>query len=490
METLGAWTPSWALLAWTFVWAIGIGVLATLLAWPTGWALRRRGWGASLVLLPVIAFPSYLSYVGYGFFRAPQTGIGDLIEKASQMGWDGLPILVGRGVALFSLSIWCWPIATIVLAAGLKKIPESVLDALRLEPLPAWRKWVVLLGLSRGPVLAAVGVCGVLMLGSAVPLHLAQAATISVQIWFDLTRAPGGLAVWTRSWPLLAIAAGVGWYIAKRLAESPGGETEVLEPVRPSRRAWLGWAAPVVFGVGVPLVMCATAVRGWRQVMMFWTLTGDAAQQSAVLATAVGAGAALIALCVFVGLTSADPVAARIARWSTTAWLVAALTPGVLVGKAFAELGIRWQWLGDSQGIVVLTHLARFGGAAACLGCLAARAARQVQPLRRMDGAMGVFGWLETAMPLGGAAVLWAGLLAAMQSLHEIESTIIVQPPATPGLAQVMLGYLHYSRLEELSVGVLWIALAMGVLAGVGWLGVWVLGFGAAEAREGTREEA
>lgn len=484
LSTLAAWTPSWVLLGWSFVWAFGIGILATVLAWPTGWAMRGRGWGATLVLLPVIAFPSYLSYAGYGILRAPRTGVGDLIESMASRGLPDLPMVVGRGVALFSMALWCWPIATIVLAAGLKKIPESVLDSLAMEPLPWWRKSLVRIGMSRRALGAAVGLCAVLMLGSAVPLHLAQAATYSVQIWFDLTRAPGGPTVWTKSWPLLAIAGGVAWVLAKRLAETSGGEPEVSEKTRLARGrwAWMAWAAPAVFGVGVPLVMCALTVRGFKQVMMFWTLSGDAAVQSAWLAAGVGLSMATIALCVFMMLSSGDALAGRVAKWCTAAWLAAAFTPGVLVGNAFLALGLRYQWLGDSQGIVVMAHLARFGGVAACLGCLAARAAAVVTPLRRMDGALSLLGWVETALPLGGAAVMWAGLLGAMESLHEIESTIVVQPPGTPGLAQVMLGYLHYSRLEELSVGVLWIALGVSVLAAIGAVGVRWLGFGPVEA--------
>ncbi|MFA6043930.1 MAG: hypothetical protein WC718_03005 [Phycisphaerales bacterium] len=490
LSNLAAWTPAWALLGWSFIWAFGIGVLATVLAWPTGWATRGRGWGATLVLLPVIAFPSYLSYAGYGLLRAPRTGVGDLIERMASGGWQDLPMVVGRGVALFSMALWCWPIATIVLAAGLKKIPESVLDSLALEPLPWWRKSLVRLGMSCGPLTAAVGVCAVLMLGSAVPLHLAQAATYSVQIWFDLTRAPGGPTVWTKSWPLLVIATGAGWVLAKRLAETPGGEPEVAERPRfaKGRWQWMAWAAPAVFGVGVPLVMCALTVRGFKQVMMFWTLSGDAAVQSAWLAAGVGLSMATIALCVFLMLSSGDARAGVVAKWCTAAWLAAGLMPGVLVGNAFLALGLRYEWLGDSQGIVVMAHVARFGGAAACLGCLAARAAAVVTPLRRMDGALSLLGWMETALPLGGAAVLWAGLLGAMESLHEIESTIIVQPPGTPGLAQVMLGYLHYSRMEELSVGVLWIALGVSVLAGFGALGVRWLGFGPADPAAANQE--
>lgn len=477
LATVKPWVPAWGLLGLTFAWALGIGVVATILAWPSAWALRGRGWGASLALLPVLAFPSYLSYAGYGLIRAPRTGVGDVIERLAQAGWTELPMLVSRGVAGLSMALWCWPLATIVLAAGLKAIPESVLDLLAMERLPKWRKVLLRMGMSRRALASSIGVCGVLMLGSAVPLHLAQVATYSVKIWFDLTMTPGGLEVWVASWPLVATALVLGGYLGGRLTEVEAG-SEVVEA--PRRAKWWTWGLPAGLGLGVPLVMCLLTVRGWKQFMLFWPLSGSAAAQSGGIAAGVGVLCAGVALGVFVALSGADAKAARVARWCVVVWLVAGLMPGVLVGKAFAEMGLRWEALGDSQAIVILAHAARFGAGAACLGCLAARGAAGVLGLRRMDGALSLLGWMETALPLGGAAVLWAGLLGAMQSLHEIESTIIVQPPGTPGLAQVMLGYLHYSRMEELSVGVVWIVGAIASLAGLGALGVRWLGWASA----------
>src|SRR6516165_3087986 len=37
--------PSVPLLLSTLAWAVGIGVGATILAWPAAWVIRRRGWG-------------------------------------------------------------------------------------------------------------------------------------------------------------------------------------------------------------------------------------------------------------------------------------------------------------------------------------------------------------------------------------------------------------------------------------------------------------
>ena len=43
------------------------------------------------------------------------------------------------------------------------------------------------------------------------------------------------------------------------------------------------------------------------------------------------------------------------------------------------------------------------------------------------------------------------GVAAAALSLHEIEASVIVQPPGRESLAQTLLGFLHFSRMEDLS---------------------------------------
>jgi hypothetical protein len=61
--------------------------------------------------------------------------------------------------------------------------------------------------------------------------------------------------------------------------------------------------------------------------------------------------------------------------------------------------------------------------------------------------------------------VALTGVLGTALSLHEIEAAVVVAPAYAQSFAQAMLGYLHFARLEELSVGVL---LVLGGMVGVG----------------------
>ena len=52
-----------------------------------------------------------------------------------------------------------------------------------------------------------------MMIGSAVPLHLAQIDTYAIRIWLGLneTRREEHWKVWLAAWPLVAAAIAAGW---------------------------------------------------------------------------------------------------------------------------------------------------------------------------------------------------------------------------------------------------------------------------------------
>jgi len=167
-------TPSLPLLAQTLAWAFGIAILATIIAWPAAWVIRRRGWGViGLICVPLL-LPTYLAYTAYGILRSPGWFIGNWLEHLAQGGWTNAPILAGRVIAALGLSLWAWPIAAVVLGASVKRLDSGILDALRLERLSALRRRWEILYLCRAGVLGAVGAIALIMIGSAVPLHLAQ----------------------------------------------------------------------------------------------------------------------------------------------------------------------------------------------------------------------------------------------------------------------------------------------------------------------------
>jgi len=105
-------------------------------------------------------------------------------------------------------------------------------------------------------------------------------------------------------------------------------------------------------------------------------------------------------------------------------------------------------------------------------GALAARwEPPDLRRMRRLDGAVHPGGWWcacgSAAMPV----LVGAGLVVALLSLHEIEASVILEPPGAGSLAQALLSSLHYARDEALAAGVVQVMAAGLVLAfAAAWL--------------------
>jgi ABC-type Fe3+ transport system permease subunit len=466
--------PSWMLLGQTIAWGLGIAILATLLAWPAAWVIRRRGWGVVGLLCVPLMLPTYLAYTAYGILRSPGWFVGNWLEALVKVGWASAPIVAGRVTAVFGLTLWAWPISAIVLGASVKRIDEAVLDSLRLDA-SAWRRRGATLRMCRAGVLGAVGAVGLVMIGSAVPLHLSQVPTYATKTWLDLTLAPGSWRVWGAAWPLVVIAVVAGWWIGSRVVRGAAAREEVEGGAQARRSGAAGvmtglaWTASTV----VPLVLFAVSlsiVKGkagfeaaweqWRAVPRFFKLGGESLVGSLEVASGVGAMAVVIAGAVWQSL-SCRRVGSR--AWggspmlllAVRGLLVAGIIPGVLVGAAFslaANATDVTSSLADSAWIVVLGHTARFGFVPALIGCwLAAIEPRQERELRALDGALNFAGWAMASLPVQAGALIAAGLASAALSLHEIESAIVLQPPGSPSLAQMLLNDLHQLRMQDLS---------------------------------------
>ncbi len=483
-------TPSWGLLGNTLMWSVGIGLLAAVVAWPAAWVVRRAGLVRAAWVLVPLALPSYFAYAGYGLIRAPGTPVGNWVEGLVASGWGLAPLVASRVVAVVGLVLWAWPVAALVMGGLLRRIDEGVLDQSRLELGPA-RRMLLLARLGLPAFGAGAAMVALLMVGSAVPLHVSQTPTYAVRVWFELTLRPGSALVWLSAWPILAVAALAGWGVGAwlerwtRLSQRSEGAAAVGAGAEGARsgspRGLLGASAgaclAIVLSVGVPAALFVWSVREWASVGKFWSLHGGALRDSLGVAAACGAGLVAITVVVWRAMLT-EGRSARLAGYSVRLLLVAGLTPGVLVGLAWlrtAALGPAW--LSDSVVVLVLAHLSRYGFLGALAGCwLAASEARGLRDLRLMDGAAGWAGWMgwwRTSGLRQGGVVMAMGVVGAALSLHETEASVVVAPVYVQSLAQAMLGYLHFARMEELSVGALMLlaltAAAGGMTALAGW---------------------
>lgn len=464
-ESAIAW-PSVALILRSFGIALGIAALATLSAWPAAFALafaRRPAAWFVLTLAPVL-LPPYLASAAWGLLRAPGTPIGDALLRAAADGQTWAPVFAGRVTAVFALAIWSWPLAAVIIALRLRETDADALDAARLEARPR-RAAVGLLAppLARASI-AAAGMLAVLMLGSAIPLHVAQFETVSLRAWTLLTLLPPSqhAAAWLAAWPAF-LAAALAAVLATRAAVWPSARRADAphQPRRaqlrsrwPAAAALLIWALAVV----VPLILFTNALEELASVPRTLQLDLDAWLASARASIAPGLIAVCITLATWHGLSTGARLARRLTAAAITLLAFTALAPGILIAAAIARFAAVLP-IDPTAWALAAAHVARFGFVAALLGCaLAAVEPAWKRDLRCADGARSLRALAASAGPAAIAVPLAAGVLVALLSFHEIEAAVLLTPPGRGALARTLLDRLHYARQEDLSAACLILA--------------------------------
>lgn len=463
----------WGVMLKTIGIAALIGALAATLALAPAWASRslRARWMA-LALCPIL-LPSYAAASAWGLLRAPGSAIAAWIaEDARTRGPAAAFVQAALGLAL-----WSWPLAMIALSAGARSLDAHALDAARLHGGRAGAARIALRALA--PSFAAgAALVTIVMLGSAVPLHVAQIETSAIGVWRRLDETAGARSAWIAALPLLgvaiALAALASAALLRPFARSAGARSNPAPAGRPGALslalAALVWCASTI----IPLALYLGHLREGRTIPAVATSLAPALGRSAVIAAIVGlAGASLAAAFSYVSSSRRRAGAALVAAG---VWTVLALAPGVLLGAAIARAGSApsLRFLGDTGAGVTLAHAARFGAVGALAGLLLARMEPEdLRDLRRLEPRP-LASWLRGAAPLQWGALLGVGLGVAALSLQEIEASVMLAAPGSQSLAQRMLAMLHYLRVEELNAAAalvlslsLMLALAAGALTSI-----------------------
>lgn len=508
-----------------------IAMLAAALAIPAAWLLSRvrrsNRWVAALTAVPLF-MPSYLAYAGWGLLRAPRSTLGDWLSSGSNAAVEWKFLIANHFFAVWGLALWSYPIAAFTMALFFRRITRDLLDALTLDRAPAAgadvrgigaSAWVgVIVRLAAPGFLVASGLVSLVMLGSVVPLDVAQVNTYSIHLLRFVTERQVIEEAWASAWPVYLIAIVAAWLLLRRCGGSTGGAnvaaggamgatggiggvggdaTENVAPMgsRPRlvHRLLVASAGVIwVFAVIVPVVLFVLHMReggagGWERVAQlsaaFWRESRTGVLVSARVASVVALAGTAIAigawLIVSGGLaTRRQGAVMLVLRVLTLLFLIAGLLPGVFVGSATAQawtalsphVRVRPSWL-----LVALAHLARFGFIAMVVGWwLARQEPAAVRDLRRVDGAVSGRGWLGAVFAARWPFVL--GVSAAMFALsfHEIEATVQVQPPGPQALSQQLLNSLHFARDDYLAsavVNLLALTGVLGVVAGWVWPG-------------------
>lgn len=479
--------PDWPLLLRTIGIASLIAALATALAWPAAWALRPRPRGAP-ILVGAMLLPSYLASTGWGLLRAPGTLLGDLILRGpdpANPAANWYPIAAGFLQAVGGLTLWLWPIPALILLARFTRIDQAALDALRLDAPARAQRALVLLTIAAPATAAAFLAAFLLMLGSAVPLHIAQLDTYAIHLWRVLDQSPPDHRhrALIAAWPLILLAVTAGVLATRALARA---QTDPLPdapaPARLGSTAAL--AVLLVVAIGVPAALVAWHIPPRHATLTILRLIAPPMGTSLLTAAVVGGAIATLAGATWACL-AAGGHAARLARVALGVWLVLGLMPGVLVGSASSQA---WSAaaltipalapMADGWTPLILALIARFGFVGALAGLLFARAEPPgLADLRRLDAVRPVRVWIETSLLATLPILIGVWVAAGCLAMHEIEATVVLEPPTQIGgsLSRFMLQQLHFNRTSELVVGVLvlfglaLVAAAACVTAGRAW---------------------
>lgn len=464
--------------------AVAVGVVAAAIGTIVAWSLPRR-LPASVVAigaLPLV-MPPYLAYAGWGVLRSPGWAIGDWISAQPGARAGELSYAFGVGLAVLGLALWAWPLAALIVGASVRRIDADLRTMMDHELRGPLAGALIRVRLVAPAIGAALLVVGLLVCGTAVPLHLANVPTLAINVWLMLDRSAPEQA-WrahAAAWPLYTLAVVAGWWLGGRLsAWSLGERVNAPERRAHGRGAGLAVVACVVGASFVaPAVLMVMTIRERRSIFQFWTISGEAVAHGALVASITGLVVALVAIAVSVSLGARregmKPVPAG--AWATRLLLMLGLAPGVLIGSGLVS---GWNRIDPSGAIAssivieVLAHLARFGWIGAVGGCLLVRLEHpSLRDLRRSEGGDSALGYLRSRCVLDAPVLAAVGLCAAFLSMTEIEASVVVAVPGPGNLARQILNNLHFARNEELSASAVWIvASGLGVVLSVATLGL------------------
>src|SRR5262249_35754440 len=142
---------------------------------------------------------------------------------------------------------------------------------------------------------------GLLMFGSAVPLHVAQVQTTAVELWKVIQASASARGAWIGAGPLGLIAVIASVLIVRRLdaavrVQQQEESEDLIVGRTPGRGAWGAFGLVWAMSVPIPGLIFFLSLRQWRSIVDFWRVNDQAVLESLQTGLAVGLAAVLLAV--------------------------------------------------------------------------------------------------------------------------------------------------------------------------------------------------
>lgn len=459
--------------------AAGIGLVGVCMGIPLAKVLgsvsTRKGRALSVLLISPLILPSMMLYAAGNVLRAPDTIVGHALVSFSTSSEDlrWVTIWAGYAIAVMGLAIWSAPIGGVFVASGLGFRSSALDEMIKLEPVGWIGRGYLWVRVHLSLLVRAWVLLTVLMLGSAVPMHLAQLDTWSIVIWRQLAEsAPKEWgSVWISAYPMV-VAGGVGAWVLTRSTlrkESNHTQDRGYQPLPVSKKVKMLAIGVWALGALVPLVSMLVTLDDFDSIIQFWHIQSDAMRDSGLIALMTGLFTMGIALLVSIILGNPSIRIRRLGAMSVFVLCVLGLIPGVLIGAAIARYPLPWLMQGWTGAVFASCVRTAFIGA--IVGALCATSESQERQSSRWQMAGGsVVGWFGAVFPSIRGVIIGSGIIGGVYSLYEIEASVMVRPPGMSNLPQQLLSDLHYARIEQLSaagVNLLVIGLVASIVGSV-----------------------
>jgi iron(III) transport system permease protein len=466
-----------------------------------------------LVLAPLLVPPQVYAYA-WQLLLAPQALGGRLMPD---VGWLREAVKAG----LISAG-WLWPVAALILAAGLRSTGQAVFAMALLDASP-WRAFSRAVVPSLRPYLMAAAslIFAITLIEFPIPhLSLARVYSTELQVLVDVGAPPGqvvsmaaqvsalvGVLALLVAWSLRDVRH---WQALDEEALAPGRER--AGPMIQSSRALQPSIHAVQLPGGAEYRVAKTAGgfgRGWWVVSgVVWLATlglpvsamihelrppvlwGQGFQLLArewIISLGVAAGAGAIAVVVAVSTALLIPAAQRgwkqaSLRGGAALTLIAAMIPAAALGIGFVVVYNRamfsilpggFDLYADTPVIWVLAMGARYAAIAVLVVWLAVgRRSNLLADSARVEGADAFALVAYILAPMLWPSLLAAGLLVSALALFEVVAAPMVAPVTVPsGIAKTILNHMHYGRDNVVITTSLTVMVAGILLTQVcGWL--------------------